>query len=237
MYIDTHCHIDMFDDPISIAKAYDTTKTICVMTTMLPSHYQAALPHLKMFPTIYPAIGMHPLRSNEAIFEIDLFKKLINSTTFVGEIGLDYSSIGKPTRKQQLDIMKNILPLIGSNKFVTVHSRNANEEIAILLDEYNINPVCFHYFIGGENLAFELSKKGHFFSINHKMLSNKHREILNVIPKEKILVETDGPYITKQPLKQIEYIYTELSKIWGIGQTQVGELILTNFKNCRTIVK
>lgn len=234
MLIDTHCHIDLFDDPISTAKAYERTQAICVMTTMLPSHYQMALPHLKLFRNIRPALGLHPLRVTEGYKEIMLFTDLSRSVQFIGEIGLDLSTEGKKNKDLQVDVLKRILPTLGCGKFVTVHSRNAHDELALLLDECHVRPVCFHYFIGGHLAAEELSRKGHYFSINHKMLASKHRAILDSVPKEQILVESDGPFLTKRPLAMVKKVYEELRNVWEINQNEIEELLTLNFKKCRT---
>lgn len=236
MLIDTHCHIDLFDDPIATASAYHNSKTRCVMTTMIPSHYQVSLPYLKPYKLVMPAIGLHPLRVHEDKEEIKIFINYVNTTVYIGEIGLDFSFEGKKTKLKQINALKTILPLLKkNNKFVTVHSRNAHEELAQLLDDYHIGPVCFHYFIGGPQAAAALAVKGHFFSVNGKMLRNKHRNLIETVNKEHILVESDGPFLTKQPLKMIQYVYDALSSIWQTDKHITEEIISVNFEKCRTI--
>jgi TatD DNase family protein len=236
MIVDTHCHIDLFDDPIATASAYKSAQTGCVMATMLPSHYQAGLPHLKPFKTIWPALGMHPLRVHECKNEIKMFVDLASSSDYIGEIGLDFSTEGKETEEGQIAILRAILPVIRNGKFVTIHSRNAHDEVSSLLDEYHVGPVCFHYFIGGPHAAAELAAKGHFFSINNRMLMNKHRSIIDAVPRDRILVESDGPFLTKRPLSMIEHVYNELSNIWHTDKVETEEIISLNFSRCRTIV-
>ncbi|MGA3208768.1 MAG: TatD family hydrolase [Syntrophales bacterium] len=234
MLVDAHCHIDLFDNPISTAQAYESSRTFCVMATMLPSHYQISLPHLRPFRLVYPALGMHPLRVSDGRKEVDLFRNLASAAEFIGEIGLDLSSEGKRTEEQQFDVLKSILRYLGSGKFITVHSRNAHEELFQLLEDSRVGPVCFHYFIGGAKAAAEIAGKGHYFSINYRMLRSKHRKLLDSVPKERILVESDGPFLTKQPLEMINYVYDELSEIWRMKRNQAEELVSLNFENCRT---
>lgn len=234
MLLDTHCHIDLFDDPITQVEAYERSGNHCILVTMLPSHYRAALDHLRPYEHVQAALGIHPLRAREGRKELDLFKNLCSGAEYIGEIGLDLSGDGKATKKEQLEVMSNVLCHLDSGKFVSVHSRNAHEEVAILLEDSQVGPVCFHYFIGGPLAAAELANKGHYFSINHRMLKSKHREILDSIPKERILVESDGPFLTKRPLSMIRSVYTEFSKMWGIDLKQVEELIALNFDKCRT---
>ena len=236
MRVDTHCHIDLFDDPIATARAYESALTCCVMTTMLPSHYQAALPYLKPFRAVWPALGMHPLRVSEGKNEIMNFVDLASSAEYIGEIGLDLSSEGQSTKKMQLAILRSLLPVIRDRKFVTVHSRNAHDEVSSLLDEYHVGPVCFHYFIGGPQAAEGLAAKGNFFSVNSRMLKNKHRSIIDAVPRDRILVESDGPFLTKLPLSMIEQVYDELSKIWHLDKIETEEIIALNFSRCRTVI-
>ena len=236
MRVDTHCHIDLFEDPIKTAQTYQNARTNCILVTTLPSHYQAALPHLKPFRIIQPALGMHPLRVSEGKNEIMMFLNLACSTECIGEIGLDFSAEGRKTQKLQSDVLRRILPGIGSSKFVSVHCRNAHDEMSRLLDEYYVAPVCFHYFIGGPHAAAELAAKGHFFSINNRMLMNKHRSIIDAVPRDRILVESDGPFLTKRPLSMIEHVYDELSNIWHTDKFETEKIISLNFSRCRTIV-
>ncbi len=234
MRIDTHCHIDLFANPVATAQAFASAQTGCVLATMLPSHYQAALPHVKPFRTIWPALGMHPLRASEGKSELSLFLDLVYSAECIGEIGMDLSAEGQETQDIQSGILKRILPAIGRGKFVTVHSRNAHEEVGYILDEYDVRPVCFHYFIGGPLAAEKLATKGHYFSINHRMLTNKHKSIVEAVPRDRILVESDAPFLTKRPLATIEHVYEDLSKTWNIEKQEAIELIYKNYTSCRT---
>ncbi len=235
MFFDTHCHIDLFDDPIKIAQSYENANASCVMATMMPSHYQMALPYLQPFKAIMPALGMHPLRAHECKKEIKMFIDHARSSDYIGEIGLDFSAEGKKTKQEQITILKTILPYLRNGKFVTVHSRNAHEELACLLDDYHVGPVCFHYFIGGTQAAIELTAKGHYFSVNGNMLRNKHRYLIDAVHRDNILVESDGPFLTKQPLTMIGHIYDELGNIWHTDKHVTEEIISLNFGRCRTI--
>lgn len=206
------------------------------MATMLPSHYQAALPHLKPYKTIWPALGMHPLRAKEGKNEIFMFKEFARSADYIGEVGLDLSAEGRKTMQLQTDNLKKILPAIGNGKFVTMHCRDAHDEVSSILDEFNVGPVCFHYFIGGPYVAEKLVLKGHYFSINHRMLLNKHRSIIEAVPRERILVESDGPFLTKNPLSMVDHVYDELNKVWNTDKFETEELLAINFSRCRTIL-
>ena len=117
---------------------------------------------------------------------------------------------------------------------MTVHSRNAHNELAILLDEYSVGPVCFNYYVGGPQDADKLSKRGHFFSVNQRMLTGKHRILLDAVPMDRVLVETDGPFLTKNPLTALRQTYSALSAAWGFPPKEIENQIERNFQTCRT---
>lgn len=234
MLIDTHCHIDYFDDPVMIAKNYEANNLSCVMVSMLPSQYQMALPHLKSFSSIHPALGVHPLRAKEGRDEIHKFLDLVEQVEFVGEIGLDHSSEGKASKAIQEDVLDKILPSIGAGKFVSVHSRDAHKPLAEMLIKHSVGPVCFHYFIGGIDAALQLASAGHFFSVNLRMLKGRHRALLDHVSKEQILVESDGPYLTKRPVRAVQEVYALLGDVWGMREHAVVKLLADNFLRCRT---
>jgi len=71
-----------------------------------------------------------------------------------------------------INVIEQILSKIGSGKFITLHSRNAHNELSLLLDKYNVAPVCFHYFIGGPDAAVKLVDRGHYFSINSRCVAS-----------------------------------------------------------------
>jgi len=56
------------------------------------------------------------------------------------------------------------------------------------------------------------------------------------VPRDRILVESDGPFLTKRPLSMIEHVYNELSNIWHTDKVETEEIISLNFSRCRTIV-
>jgi TatD DNase family protein len=235
--IDTHCHIDYFGDPIETAKSYEANNLSCVMVSMLPSHYQMALSHLKPFGVIRPALGMHPLRAKEGRNEIKQFLGMVEGVEFIGEIGLDHSPAGRDSKTIQEEVLGKILPSIGAGKFVSVHSRDAHNPLAEMLNTYSVGPVCFHYFTGGSDSALKLVSAGHFFSVNIKMLKGRHRTLLDCLPKERILVESDGPFLTKEPIRAVKEAYALLGNVWGMSECAVIKLLKDNFNKCRTVTR
>ena len=232
--IDTHCHLDLHDEPVNLVRRMNAADITCVAVTMLPSHYRLGVPHLAPFEKLHAALGLHPLRITEGAREIKDFIALSKTTSYIGEIGLDFSREGKSTKSLQIKALSQILASVKGGKFVTVHSRQAVPELLRMLGEAEVSPVCFHYFTGETAQAEKVVEAGHFFSLNSKMLEGKHRVLLDVIPRNRILVETDAPYLTKDPIFAIEQTYAALAKGWGVPLSEAVDTLSENFAECRT---
>ena len=124
---DAHCHLDMYPDPVTIAATAERMAIMTVAVTNLPSAFFEALPHVSAFRYIKPAVGLHPLLALEhKPAQKDRFVQALTQTGYVGEIGLDFSQQGMPTRELQIDSIRFVLgQLHGLGKVITVHSRHA----------------------------------------------------------------------------------------------------------------
>ena len=123
-------------------------------------------------------------------------------TSYVGEIGLDFSSEYISTKDIQISCLKSILEVIqGKNKIISVHSRRAEKELFSLLLDYNIKNVIFHWYSGPLSLISDIISKGYYFSINEAMtLSASGRKIIEKIPEDRILTESDAPFNRKNDI-------------------------------------
>lgn len=194
--IDTHCHIDQYDDPESLAARTESDGILTVAVTNLPSHYQQASIHLRGFIYVRPALGLHPLAANEHEREIELFAQLANEAPFIGEVGLDFSSAGVASRTRQVESFRKILSILkGKRKFVTVHSRGAEDTVLKCLSEASFGPVAFHWFTGSSSLLKRIIDEGHYISINPSMITTKKWiDCFSMVPRDHVLTETDGPF-------------------------------------------
>lgn len=196
MMIDTHCHFDMMPNPEAYIRQKEEIGDIMIGMTNLPSHFQMGLPHIKHFKHIRLALGFHPLLAAANKKELPLFNQLVDQTSYIGEIGLDFSKEGYMTKIEQLDVLENILALISNKKkIVSVHSRRAEKELLKLLSNYDIKNVIFHWYSGPSSLIPSIIERGYYFSVNEAMcLSPNGQTIIKKIPHDRILTETDAPY-------------------------------------------
>lgn len=203
--IDTHCHFDIMSNPEAYIYAKEVVGDIVIGMTNLPSHFCIGEPHLRSFKYVRLALGLHPLLAADKQNELQIFKNNIEKTSYIGEIGLDFSKSGISTKEIQISVLRKILSeLKGKKKIVSVHSRKAERELLDLLCEYDIKTVIFHWYSGPIGLIPSILSCGYYFSINESMtLSKNGQKIIENIPKARILTETDAPYNSKTDIEKV----------------------------------
>jgi TatD DNase family protein len=241
--IDSHCHIDLYPNPLEIVKESEILGIITIGMTNLPSHFKMGQPHLKGYKKTRLALGMHPLMAENHSEEFPIFYECFNKTSYIGEVGLDFSREGIKTKDQQIDSFKKILEAVGDKpKILSIHSRRAEKEVLKLLKNYQIRNAIFHWYSGGLKLIDQIVDSGYFLSVNPAMIrSESGKKIIQRIPKEFILTESDGPFIdiNNQHVKpkDIETVLTHLSTIYNCRVSEVNNLIVSNFKKLVNQIK
>ncbi|PPZ90492.1 TatD family deoxyribonuclease [Cloacibacterium normanense] len=234
--IDTHCHIDLYQNPKSILELCESKRINVLSMTNLPSHFKMGLPFFQNAKYCRMALGMHPLYAEFHEKEFITFEKYLNFTSYIGEVGLDFSKEGVFTKEIQIASFNRILMLVSDKKkILSIHSRRAEKEVFELLQHYKIQNAIFHWYSGGLNLIKNISDAGYYFSVNPAMIKSiSGQKIISKIPKGNILTETDGPFIYKDNLPlipgEIEEVLDYFSKIWNINVDEVQNIINVNFK-------
>lgn len=227
--VDVHCHFDMADNPIRYISENENKKIITIGMTNLPSHFRLGIEHIREYKYIRLALGLHPLRANDHKKEYSNFRKYVNETSYIGEVGLDFSPEGFRTKEIQIKSFEFVLDCIkGQKKIISLHSRRAEKEVLEMISNRSIETAIFHWYSGSLNVLDKIINCGFFLSINSAMLNSKNgREIIAKIPKELILTETDYPFIEKAEIKIVlEY----LSRLWLITEPEVERIIDDNFR-------
>ena len=233
--LDTHCHIDLYPNPHAVVKAVERQKILTIAVTNLPSHFEMGQPHLRGFRQIRPALGLHPLMAEYHKREHKKFKQMLRETSYIGEIGLDFSKAGRDTKDIQIESLRFVFNQIQDRpRFVSLHSRGAESKVLELLEEFNIQGAVFHWYSGSLTVLDQAVQSGHYFSINPAMIrSKKGRNIIDRIPLDRILTESDGPHIQlrNQPVRpsNIKVILEALRDIWGISFQATDERVWSNF--------
>ncbi|WP_083403500.1 Qat anti-phage system TatD family nuclease QatD [Curtobacterium sp. MCBA15_016] len=233
--IDFHCHLDLYPDPVNVATAALDRNVGIVSVTTTPSAWPGTADLGSKYANVRTALGLHPQLAEEREHELRQFDRYLIETDFVGEVGLDGSPELRATWDAQLRVFRHILRSTreAGGKVVTVHSRRAASAV---LDELEVLPpgrVILHWFSGTVSEARRASEAGHYFSLGPAMLRGaKGRGLLNTIPRDRLLLETDGPFtrISGRPLipTDIHSCFDALSLLWDIPMTEARLLIREN---------
>lgn len=228
--IDVHCHFDMAKNPERYISDNEKRKIITIGMTNLPSHFQMGINHVRRYKFIRLALGLHPLRAKEHAKEYLKFRQYIDETSYIGEVGLDFSREGFATKEIQVRSFEFVLDCIKSKKkILSLHSRRAEKEILEMLIENRIENAIFHWYSGTLGTLRNIIDSGFFFSINSAMLqSDNGRKIIAEIPKELMLTETDFPFIDNSNILDI---HNYLSNLWNTSPSEVEHIINSNFNN------
>ena len=191
--IDTHFHLDMYRNYEEVFHYLEKEKQYTLCMTNSPGVFMSCKDLFPDSKYVQFALGFHPLNDELKLNDIKTFRHLLNSTNYVGEIGLDFSKKKGLERKYQIEYFDEIVSLCAeNNKLMSVHIRSAEKEALQIIDKYKPLKCIIHWYSGALNLLYEFSKLNCFFSINANMLKNI--DIIRNIPQNQLLIESDGPY-------------------------------------------
>lgn len=221
MIIDTHCHYDLMPNPESYIINQEKLGNIVIGMTNCPKHFGIGINHVRTYKHIRLSLGFHPQLSEQIKDQVSLFDSYVDKTSYIGEIGLDFSKDYIQTKSTQLTCLNHLLSALrGKNKIISVHSRLAEEELLGLLEDYDIKNVIFHWYTGRLSLIPKIIDRGYYFSINEAMtVSSNGRKIIEKIPVDRLLTETDAPFNRKDSIA---------NAIRNVGVTE--ETVYNNFR-------
>lgn len=234
--IDVHCHFDMAKNPDKYISDNEKRKIITIGMTNLPSHYQIGINHVRRYKHIWLALGLHPLIAKVHNKEYLKFRQFVDTTSYIGEVGLDFSREGFLTKDIQIKSFEFVLDCIKSkNKIVSLHSRRAERETLEMVSEKRINNAIFHWYSGSLSVLKKIVDSGYFFSINSAMTQSENgKKIISHIPKELILTESDFPFIENSNIG-VTHVY--LSNLWNTSVIEVEQIIFNNFRRIINSIK
>jgi len=182
------------------------------------------------------ALGLHPLEvvKIDLARELSLFRSYAAHTSYIGEIGLDLSHEGKPSQCVQEEVFDALLMTPGvANKVLSVHSRGASREIIRRLRDAQARRVILHWFSGSTRDLETALDAGFYFSINPAMArSVRGRDIITSLPRERVLAETDGPYVRirgrELEPKDVLLVHDYLATQWRVPAAVVAEVLAHN---------
>ncbi|MCJ8051840.1 TatD family hydrolase [Shinella curvata] len=214
MLIDTHCHLDFpdfaveRDDIVARAHAAGVKQMITISTRV--KKFPDILAIAESYPSVFCSVGTHPHNADEELdVTVDELVALSQHPRVVaiGEAGLDYFYDNAPRDAQAIGLRNHIAAARQTGLPLVIHSRSADEDMAAILTEETGKgafPFLLHCFSSGPELArigVELGGYVSFSGILTFPKSEELREIAKTVPPERMLVETDAPYLAPKPFR------------------------------------
>lgn len=231
--IDFHCHLDLYPDHQTAVDKREKEKTYTLSVTTTPQAWPQNRDVTADKQYVRAALGLHPQLVAERAAEIELWKRYLHETRYVGEVGLDAGPKYKHSFEQQKIIFTEILKSCAAagDKILSVHSVRASREVLELVETYlpsDRGRVVLHWFTGTNAQIKHAASLSCYFSFNADMLQTaRGRTVAAVVPVERILTETDAPF-TKFP--DLQYTVELLAEIRGIPKDEMGNMIVENLK-------
>ncbi|HWO69321.1 MAG TPA: TatD family hydrolase [Actinomycetota bacterium] len=207
--VDSHCHLFLLDrDPAEVVAESRTAGVRALVCVGIdPASSRRSLELAERFRGVFATAGMHPHTARDldagagAAIEEMLGNPLVVA---VGETGLDFHRNLSPRADQERAFRAHIGLSRDTGKPLVVHCRDAWPEVLRLLEEGSAERVVLHCFSGDPDVARECAARGYYLSFagNLTYPRNGHlREAAAAVPLDRILVETDSPFLPPQPLR------------------------------------
>lgn len=232
MIFDTHAHLqdkklhEDLENVISRALAAGVEKMTCVGYD-LPSSQEAVLIARK-YKQVYAAVGVHP--HDALTLNPEVLGKLRDlakdpRVVAIGEIGLDYYRDLSPRDKQKQAFIEQIKLAQQIGKPIIIHDREANQDVMDIIkkEKAGKNGGIMHCYSGSLPLAIESIKEGFYISFAGPLTyknAKKAQEVVTKIPQNRLLVETDCPYLTPEPLRgkinepaHVQYVVQKMAEL------------------------
>lgn len=245
--IDSHCHLDSLDfntksieQVLQKATENDVKHCLSVATTL--SGYES----MKRLLTPYTnqcsfSCGIHPLNLDDEPYDADRFENLAKEENVValGETGLDYYYQQDNLELQQHNFIEHIRLGRKLSKPIIVHTRNARQDTLTILKEQHVHSGVLHCFTEDIDTAKKLLDLGFYISFSG-IITFKNaealREVAKFVPLDRILIETDSPYLAPVPYRgkenqpaYVREVAQYLSVLKGISLSQLAQQTTYNF--------
>ena len=246
--IDSHCHLDHeplksdLSNIVKRSKDVGIEKLLTISTSV--ESFQKIKNIINEDEIIFGTIGIHPHETNNNEISIDYIVKNFEENPKIigiGETGLDFYYNNSDKEKQIKSFKKHIEASIKTNSPLIVHSRNAEDETFEILNYYQGGKlkILMHCFTGSKNFAEKLLKLNAFFSASGIITFKNSidlQETFKILPLEKILIETDSPYLAPVPNRGkknepsfLSYTAQKLADIKDLSKEEIIKITTKNF--------
>lgn len=236
--IDFHCHLDLYSNPEQLVRRCKNLDAYILSVTTTPKAWRGTSRLALGNSRIRTALGLHPQIAHQRLNELPLFDALLPETRYVGEVGLDGSPEFKSHWQEQTKVFNHILAAAtqANGRVISVHSRRAVADVLKILECHpDAGVPVLHWFSGTKAELARAIDIGCWFSVGPAMLlSKRSRELVSMMPRDRTLTETDGPFAEEHghQLKpgEVGRAYEALALGWNVSPNEVGGLVYSSFK-------
>ncbi|MBN1967831.1 MAG: TatD family hydrolase [Candidatus Delongbacteria bacterium] len=249
MFVDTHAHLyfEKYDeDRDFLIRSFTENSVEAVITIGTdPINSRECIKLAEKYHNIYASVGYHPTDLGD-LKESDLndLRSMINheKVVAIGEAGLDYYWDNVPREKQKKFFIKQLELSLEENIPIIIHNRDADSDMMEIIE--NISPVysgVFHCYAGDLKMAEKLIERGFYISFTGNITYKKsdRSEIIEKLPLNKLLLETDSPFMTPVPFRgkrnDPNFIKYVAEKIASIKQISLDEVAFHTTENAKRL--
>lgn len=247
MLFDTHCHLcdTVYDADrpavLERARAAGIGRMLCPATDRQSS--EACVELARHYDGIYAAVGIHPQEAGRVQpGDIEAIRRMAEQEPFVvaiGEVGLDYH-YDTPARDTQKEIFIEMIGLARDLDLpIDIHDREAHGDTMEILRRYGKGlRGVFHCYSGSLEMTTELIRMGFYFGFTGTVVfpnSKRAKQVASRIPMERLLIETDSPYLTPPPYRgrrnepaYVRYVAEEIARLRGLDVEYVTSQTTAN---------
>lgn len=205
--IDCHCHLAYKGLIEIIDKVMAESKHMYIIACGYPNDYKKTMEICKKYNNVFLALGLHPI-DIEKMTDVevkeytDIIRKNADDIVAVGEIGLDFHWYSDPKQNERFKkVFIECLELANEiDKPVVLHTRKAEQECFDIVKEMRMKRVDFHCYAGSITLAKKIIESGYYISLATNLENSKNsRKIAKNFPIDKLLTETDSPFLSHIP--------------------------------------
>lgn len=241
-WVDFHCHLDLYRDHLGIIRECDALGIATLGVTTTPKAFVRNLDFALGSLCVMVGLGLHPQLVSERSEELPLFEKLLERTSYIGEIGLDATPRFYASFQQQQRVLERILRAVSERggKILSIHSARSVTRVLESLEKNLRNQTCvpvLHWFAGTKSEAHRAVEQGCYFSVNVEMMRNeKMHSLIRFIPEDRLLTESDGPFIQleERPIRPTD-IPKSVELLAAIRRTEPSHLAKRVLDTLRTI--
>lgn len=235
--VDTHCHLDLYPDPAALAARCEAAGVYTIAVTNTPSVFEHTEALSRGARYVRPALGLHPELAIHRRGELQRMWELFDRTRYIGEIGLDYQPGNEKERPVQRSVFDQILQRCDAagDKILTVHSRGAAEDVVAAVGSGFRGSIILHWYSGSSKILGHAVSQGCYLSINPAMCqARRFRSLLAGIPRDRILTETDGPFVAvgsrSADPTDVGVVTNAIAAEWGEDEQAVRTTVLANLR-------